>query len=81
MEDLQSCPRRRGKWIRYSALDAKATYDLARALEGQLQRLPCRPALHKGMDPAVAHATGGLPLPSASSSRVLWEGFPCLSGS
>lgn len=58
MEELQSCPKRRGKWIRYSALDAKATHDLAVALERQLRKMPCKPELHRGMDPAVAHATG-----------------------
>ncbi|BDA48148.1 probable DNA polymerase I at C-terminar half [Coccomyxa sp. Obi] len=59
MEELQSCPRRRGKWIRYSALDAKATHDLALGLQGQLEALPCwSEHVLLGMDPAVAHATG-----------------------
>lgn len=58
MEELQACPRRRGKWIRYSALDAKATHDLALGLQRQLAAMPCLPQLHLGMDPAIAHATG-----------------------
>ncbi len=58
MEELQACVRRRGKWIRYSALDAKATHDLALGLQRQLAAMPCPPQLYLGMDPAVAHATG-----------------------
>ena len=45
--------------IRYSALDAKATYDLAAALEARLRNMPCLSGNpHLGMDPAVARATG-----------------------
>ncbi len=73
MEELQSCPRRRGKWIRYSALDAKATHDLALGLQRKLEALPCRSEhdLH-GMDPAIAHATGACPgaIPDASPENL-----------
>jgi hypothetical protein len=41
---------------RYSALDAKATYDLAMALKQQLECMSCMPDVALGMDPDIAEA-------------------------
>ena len=43
---------------RYSALDAKATYDLAMALKQQLECMSCMPDVALGMDPDIAEAIG-----------------------
>lgn len=37
VEELQSDPQTRAKWIDYSAYDAKATWQLAQALKKQLK--------------------------------------------
>ena len=56
VEELQTAPATRGKWIKYAALDAKATHDLRAALEAHLRATPVRP------DPALArHLAVGRP--------------------
>ena len=46
---------------RYSALDAKATYDLAVVLKQRLEGMECTPKGALGMDPDIAEAIGVSP--------------------
>jgi len=54
---------------RYSALDAKATHDLAVALKQQLERMDCVPNDPLGMDPDIAQAIGL----TDGTSYTMWD--------
>ena len=54
---------------RYSALDAKATYDLAMALKERLERMECTPNGALGMDPDIADAIGL----SSETHYTMWD--------
>jgi hypothetical protein len=54
---------------RYSALDAKATYDLAIALRKELEGMSCMPDGALGMDPDIAEAIGVAQLPD----YTMWD--------
>ena len=58
---------------RYSALDAKATYQLAMVLKGKLESMSCNPDGPLGMDPDIAQAIG---LPS----NAMYSMWGTLSG-
>ena len=54
---------------RYSARDAKATYELAMALKERLETMSCNPDGALGMDPDIAQALG---LPS-NAMYSMWD--------
>ena len=54
---------------RYSALDAKATYELAMVLKERLEAMSCNPDGPLGMDPDIAQAIG---LPS-NAMYSMWD--------
>ena len=54
---------------RYSALDAKATYQLAMVLKEKLESMSCNPDGPLGMDPDIAQAIG---LPS-NAMYSMWD--------
>ena len=54
---------------RYSALDAKATYQLATVLKEKLESMSCNPDGPLGMDPDIAQAIG---LPS-NATYSMWD--------
>jgi len=62
VDALQTSPSTRGKWIRYAALDAKATHDLRDALEARLR------SMRVDADRALADAT-----PVGAPTYTMWN--------
>ena len=58
VEELQTDPQTRAKWIDYSAYDAKATWQLAKALKKQLEVSTATQYIYFGLLKACPECTG-----------------------
>ncbi|KAL3138383.1 hypothetical protein ABBQ32_006185 [Trebouxia sp. C0010 RCD-2024] len=76
VEELQTDPQTRAKWIDYSAYDAKATWQLAQALKKQLMARPC--VMDKRVQHAVQAATGQSTEMMIGMYNKYWQPFGLL---